>query len=81
MGFLERILAQKQRELAAKKRDHPLDRLREKTDSTPVRDFRGAITGYGGETKIIAELKARTPSFPSFIQSDHLDDLGMPCCP
>jgi indole-3-glycerol phosphate synthase len=77
MGFLDVVVAQKQRELATKKRNQPLTLLlREKTDTGPVRDFRRAITARDGETKIIAELKARTPSIESFVQSDHLDDLA-----
>jgi len=76
MGFLDTILVQKQQELAEKKRRQPQDFLREKADSEPVRDFRGAIAGHEGETRIIAELKARTPTIESFVQSDHLDDLA-----
>lgn len=76
MGFLDTIVAQKQRELAEKKRRQPQDLLREKAGSHPVRDFHSAITARNGDTRIIAELKARTPTIESFVQSDFLEDLA-----
>jgi indole-3-glycerol phosphate synthase len=79
VGFIERVLEEKRTELARKKRDRPIETMRESLEATPVRDFRCAIASSGEGTPytpIIAELKARTPSIRSFVQSDSLDQLA-----
>ncbi|MHC4504836.1 MAG: indole-3-glycerol phosphate synthase TrpC [Planctomycetota bacterium] len=95
MGFLERVLEQKQTELAYKKRRRPVEALRKSCTSVapPVRDFRAAVAGdgggdagsravvdhrgrEGGRARIIAELKARTPSIESFAHSQSLLELA-----
>ena len=77
MGFLDGVLEEKSRELAAKKRRVPLESLRERVATTPVRDFRRAIGGGRPPTRIIAELKARTPTIRSFAQSHRINDLAL----
>jgi indole-3-glycerol phosphate synthase len=74
MGFLERVLEEKRGEIAAKKRLRPVETMTEAIQSTPVRDFHAAIAG--GDRPIIAELKARTPSVPSFAWSLRLGELA-----
>jgi indole-3-glycerol phosphate synthase len=79
VGFIERVLEEKRVELDRKKRDRPVETMRESLEATPVRDFRCAIassTEGASYTPIIAELKARTPSVKSFVQSDSLDQLA-----
>jgi indole-3-glycerol phosphate synthase len=77
LGFLERVQEEKSRELAAKKRRLPLERLREQLTTTTVRNFRRAVGGGQVPTRIIAELKARTPSIRTFPQSNRLDELAV----
>ncbi len=79
MGFIERVLEEKRVELERKKRDRPVETMRESLEATQVRDFRCAIASSAegaSYTPIIAELKARTPSVKSFVQSDSLDQLA-----
>ncbi len=75
MGFLDRVLAEKHAELAEKKRHRPASALIGDAASTGVRDFHSAIT-VGADRRVIAELKARTPSIDSFLWSDRLDELA-----
>lgn len=72
MGFLDDIVAAKQRDVAAKRVQRPLGQLREEVgEGGPVRDFLAA-TATGGA--VIAELKARTPTIPAFAQSASLPE-------
>lgn len=73
MGFLETVLAQKRGEVAAKAAARPVKELEEAAADVPVRDFAAAISGGN---RIIAELKARTPSVKSFLHSDSLHALA-----
>jgi len=73
MGFLERVIEEKRREVAEKQSATPIASLEHAARTTQVRDFRGAIEG--GDS-IIAELKARTPTIERFEQSDNLDALA-----
>jgi indole-3-glycerol phosphate synthase len=74
VGFLETIVDQKRAEVAAKMTTRPLAVLERAAADQPVRDFQAAISGGG---RVIAELKARTPSIPSFAQSGSLHDLAL----
>jgi len=72
VAFLDRVMQEKHAEVAAKKQAHPLTDVELQT-APPVRDFRAAIDGGG---RIIAELKARTPTVDSFLHSSSLDALA-----
>jgi indole-3-glycerol phosphate synthase len=77
MGFIERVLVEKQEEVAEKKRRRPLESLREALEAIPVRDFRAAVAADSdGGKSIIAELKARTPSIDGFAWSGRLGELA-----
>ncbi len=69
MGFLDTVVNDKRREVAAKRAARPLAQLRAETDSSDVRDFHAAVSRPGA---VIAELKARTPTVESFAQSRSL---------
>ncbi len=59
--FLERIVAHKEREVAARKKRRPPGRVeREATDQAPALDFAGALAAPG--TRLIAEVKGASPS-------------------
>ncbi len=73
MGFLETVIEEKRAEVAAKMKKRPIAELEHAAAGQPVRDFRAAISGGG---RVIAELKARTPSVASFAQSDSLHELA-----
>jgi len=76
MGFLERVIVEKHAELERKKVLRPmaeLERQLAELEKSPVRDFAAAVSG--GD-RFIAELKAKTPSIPSFVQSEHLDKIA-----
>jgi len=73
MSFLETVVAEKRREISAKKERHPASTFDAAIANDPVRDFRTAISPRGS---IIAELKARTPSIKAFVQSDRLEELA-----
>lgn len=70
--ILEQIVAAKREEIAAIKREEPLEKLRETAgQAAPVLDFAGALRGNrprgsGREVNIIAELKRRSPSKGDF---------------
>ena len=60
-NILDRIFADKQKELAGTKRNLPLPELKVRMgDQAPVRDVFAALNG-GKRSKIIAEIKRRTP--------------------
>jgi indole-3-glycerol phosphate synthase len=73
MSFLDRVVADKQRDVAASKLVQPLAQLRAVANRYPVRDFRAAVSRPGA---VIAELKARTPTIESFPHSESLRDLA-----
>ena len=75
MGFLERVIKEKHEELAEKKRRRPASALIGEAASTAVRDFQSALT-VGADRRVIAELKAKSPSVDSFLWSDRLDELA-----
>ena len=63
--ILNKILARKAEEVAAAKRERPLDRVRaEARSAPPVRDFAGALRAKiaGGRAAVIAEIKKASPS-------------------
>lgn len=72
MAFLDKIMAAKRDEVAAKKTSHPVDVLL-RQPVRPVRNFRAAISG---SNRVIAELKARTPTIDRFPHSSSLDTLA-----
>jgi len=73
MGFIDTIIDQKRAELAARMSVRSIATIERAAASTPVRDFHAAVTG--GD-RVIAELKARTPSVASFRQSGSLRRLA-----
>jgi len=73
MGFLETVIKEKRAEVAAKMKLRPIVELERAAAEHPVRDFCAAISGGG---KVIAELKARTPSVASFAHSNSLHELA-----
>lgn len=72
MKFIERIIEEKKGEVAFKKNTRPIADM-QIADASPVRDFHAAVSGGA---KLIAELKARTPSIESFAQTGSLDSLA-----
>jgi indole-3-glycerol phosphate synthase len=74
MGFLETIVAEKRREVTAKRAALSLDAMRERAfRAHPARDFFAAVSRRGA---VIAELKMRTPTIDSFAHSRSLLDLA-----
>jgi indole-3-glycerol phosphate synthase len=69
---LERIVAEKVAEVAEKKSAAPMAGLLEQAKHDNVRDFRAAIS----KRRVIAELKARTPTIERFAQSERLEELA-----
>jgi len=63
--FLDRVLAEKRREVEQKKVDQPLAELERLAAAAEVRDFEGALSGG---VKIIAEIKKRSPRVSAFRQ-------------
>ena len=60
-NILDKIFADKKKELAGTKRNLPLPELKVRMgDQAPVRDVFAALNG-GKRSKIIAEIKRRTP--------------------
>jgi indole-3-glycerol phosphate synthase len=74
MGFLERVIEQKKREIAAKRIRLPLEALRERGQGSRVRDFHQALTG--GE-RIIAEVKKKSPKVTHFRQAPMAHELAI----
>jgi indole-3-glycerol phosphate synthase len=66
MGFLDTVINDKRREVAAKRAARPLAQFRAETDASDVRDFHAAVSRPGA---VIAEIKARTPTVASFAPS------------
>ncbi len=70
--ILAQIVAKKREEITARKKELPLERVREAAlELPPVRDFPGAFEGRrprgsGREVNIIAEIKRRSPSQGAF---------------
>ena len=73
MRFLDQVVAEKQREIAAARLVTPLSSLMSLTQRYPVRDFKAALSRRGS---VIAELKARTPTIASFRNSGSLHRLA-----
>lgn len=73
MKFLDRVVADKQREVAAARLAAPTASLMEIARRHDVRDFAAAIARPGA---VIAELKARTPTIASFRNAGSLVDLA-----
>jgi indole-3-glycerol phosphate synthase len=73
MKFLDQVVAEKQREIAAARLVTPLSSLVSLTERYPVRDFRAPLSRRGA---VIAELKARTPTIASFLHSGSLHRLA-----
>jgi indole-3-glycerol phosphate synthase len=71
--FLDRVVADKQREIATAKLTHSAASLLTVAERQEVRDFRAAVSQRGA---VIAELKARTPSIASFPHSASLHELA-----
>jgi indole-3-glycerol phosphate synthase len=71
--FLDQVVGEKQRELAAAKLKRPLADLLRDAARQPVRDFHAAVARPGA---VIAELKARTPTIESFPHSGSLHQLA-----
>lgn len=69
-GILAEIIEHKKREIEIRKRQSPLERLQEMAQSIPpARDFRSVLQRSGGPLKLLAEIKAASPSAGS-IRSD-----------
>ena len=73
MRFLDQVVAEKQREIAAAKSVRPVADLFADAARQETRDFRAAVSRPGA---VIAELKARTPTIASFRQSGSLHQLA-----
>jgi indole-3-glycerol phosphate synthase len=73
MNFLDQVVREKQREVAASKLLYPIATMRAAAHVHEVRDFGTAVSEPGA---VIAELKARTPTIASFPHSGSLRDLA-----
>lgn len=73
MNFLDRVLKEKEREIAHKKSAVPVGDLKRLVSKTPPRDFTGALSGG---SRIIAEVKKRSPRVLSFRQTGAVDTLA-----
>ncbi|MFQ5511332.1 MAG: indole-3-glycerol-phosphate synthase [Candidatus Krumholzibacteriia bacterium] len=73
MNFLERVIKQKEIEIARKRSEVPAAELERLAEALPPRDFEGALAG---ERRIIAELKKRSPRVASFRQAGALEALA-----
>ena len=73
MNFLDRVLQEKANELAHKKSAVPLGDLKRLASEAPPRDFAGVLSGG---SRIIAEVKKRSPRVASFRQSETADTLA-----
>lgn len=73
MKFLDLVVAEKQREIAAAKISHPAAMLLATAERNEPRNFLGAISQPGA---IIAEIKARTPTIESFRNTGSLTTLA-----
>lgn len=62
-GFLHRVAASKKAEVAGKRARLPGRELERRAAAVPLRDFRGAV---GSGSRIIAEIKKRSPSVEAF---------------
>lgn len=62
-GILEEIIAQKRHEVEARKAQVPLEELQEAARAMPpTRDFAAALRREAGPVKLLAEIKAASPS-------------------
>jgi indole-3-glycerol phosphate synthase len=73
VGFLETVVEQKRIEVASKSAVRPIAELEREVGNVPLRDFTAAVSG---ERRVIAELKARTPTAASFRHSGALHELA-----
>jgi len=64
-AFLDRVIEEKEAEIAAKKRERSEAALEREAARLPVRDFRAAV---GGGMRIIAEIKKSSPRVAAFRQ-------------
>jgi indole-3-glycerol phosphate synthase len=61
--FLDRVVREKEAEIAVKLAERPATVLERQAAAQPVRDFRAALAPGG---RMIAEIKRRSPSVPAF---------------
>lgn len=73
MKFLDQVVSEKQREIAAAKLSRPIAELAREAERNPLRDFRAAVSPQGA---VIAEIKARTPTIASFPHSGSVHKLA-----
>jgi indole-3-glycerol phosphate synthase len=73
VGFLDQVLADKAREVAARKAAVPWEVLRQRAGTEDVRDFCAAVSRPGA---VIAEIKTRTPTVASFAQAGSVAALA-----
>lgn len=72
MSFLDKVIADKARELETRRKATPVSALHEAA-ANPVRGFAAAVANGSG---VIAELKAKTPNRTSFRHSTNLNALA-----
>jgi len=74
MNFLDTIISDKRAEVNARSRTTPLAVVEQHARKNAVRNFVAALSMEG--TRVIAELKAHTPTIASFPASHQLEDLA-----
>ncbi len=74
MRFLDTIVKEKREEVRARSARTSLETLEARGRELNVRDFGAALVGSG--TRLIAELKARTPTIEQFAATGSLDRLA-----
>ncbi len=71
--FLDRVVREKEAEIAVKRAERSIDDLQRRAIAEPVRGFEAALRGGG---RIIAEIKERSPSVPGFRHGNDPDALA-----
>ncbi|MCK4546832.1 MAG: indole-3-glycerol-phosphate synthase [Candidatus Eisenbacteria sp.] len=73
MTFLDRVIREKRREVAAGRRTRRVNDLECRASERPTRDFLRAISGG---CKVIAEIKGKSPAAPVFRHSGDVERLA-----
>lgn len=72
--FLDQVVKEKEIELVQKRAAVSFQELEKRITDVPVRDFAAALTASG--TRIIAEIKRRSPSVPEFRQQKPVEEMA-----
>ena len=73
MSFLDKVIKEKRRQVAQRKKQVPIGRLEARLDKQPIRDLGHALSGGG---RIIAEVKKRSPRVERYQQAAMAGELA-----